>query len=299
MGIQRPTIICGESRRTSTKRFGWCDEDEGTVDSIRPPLKSPERLIEQMRSIKDSYGINTFDLIHDMFTVDRKRVADFCEALLRSNDEFNWNCSARTDCVDDDLIALMAKAGCRGIFFGIETGSARLQKTINKGLDLAEAELMIKSTNKRRITTAVSLIYGFPEETMEDVRDTVGFLIDSLRYDYASPQLHILAPLAETPLHSEYREKLFFDDIFSDMSHQGWRQDPTDRTMINDHPEIFPNFYALPTPNLDRQYLKELRDFILKGMGWFRWLLVALHHDSGDIWSKSSTSGGAGEQRSR
>ncbi len=182
MGIQRPTIICGESRRTSTKRFGWCDEDEGTVDSIRPPLKSPERLIEQMRSIKDSYGINTFDLIHDMFTVDRKRVADFCEALLRSNDEFNWNCSARTDCVDDDLIALMAKAGCRGIFFGIETGSARLQKTINKGLDLAEAELMIKSTNKRRITTAVSLIYGFPEETMEDVRDTVGFLIDSLRY---------------------------------------------------------------------------------------------------------------------
>jgi len=134
---------------------------------------------------------------------------------------------------------------------------------------------------------------------MEDVRDTVGFLIDSLRYDYASPQLHILAPLAETPLHSEYREKLFFDDIFSDMSHQGWRQDPIDRAMINDHPEIFPNFYALPTPNLDRQYLKELRDFILKGMGWFRWLLVALHHDSGDIWSKSSTSGGAGEQRSR
>ncbi|HXU39140.1 MAG TPA: radical SAM protein [Blastocatellia bacterium] len=246
-------------------------------------LKSPERLIEQMRSIKDSYGINTFDLIHDMFTVDRKRVADFCEGLLRSNDEFNWNCSARTDCVDDDLIALMAKAGCRGIFFGIETGSARLQKTINKGLDLAEAERMIESTNKRSITTAVSLIYGFPEETMEDVRDTIGFLIDSLRYDYASPQLHILAPLAETPLHSEYREKLFFDDIFSDMSHQGWRQDPIDRAMINNHPDIFPNFYALPTPNLDRQYLKELRDFVLKGMSWFRWLLVALHYDSGDL----------------
>lgn len=246
-------------------------------------LKSPQQLIEQMRFIKETYAIATFDLIHDMFTVDKKRVVGFCEALLASGEQFNWNCSARTDCIDEEMIALMANAGCRAIFFGIETGSARMQRTIDKGLDLPEAARMIKCNDKHHITTAVSLIYGFPEETMDDVRDTIGFLIDSLRYDYAAPQLHLLAPLAETPIHSLYRSKMVFDDIFSDMSHQGWRQDPVDRLMINSHPDIFPNFYAVPTPHLDRQYLKELRDFILKGMGWFRWLLVALHQDGGDL----------------
>ncbi|MGB9181335.1 MAG: radical SAM protein, partial [Pyrinomonadaceae bacterium] len=210
-------------------------------------------------------------------------VVAFCEALLESGEKFRWNCSARTDCITEDLIALMAKAGCRGIFFGIETGSERMQQVIYKKLDLAEAEQMIKCTSKHKIITAVSLIYGFPDENMSDVADTVAFFIDSLRYDYSAPQLHILAPLAETPIHSTYRDQMVFDDIFSDMSHQGWRQDPADREMINSYPDIFPNFYAVPTPLLDRQYLKELRDFVLKGMRWCRWLLVALHQDSGDM----------------
>ena len=246
-------------------------------------VKSPTRLIEQMSLIKKRYSIATFDLIHDMFTVDRKKVVAFCESLLESGETFSWNCSARTDCIDDDLIALMAKAGCRGIFFGIESGSARMQRIINKRLDLSEAIRRIKSNDKHRIKTAVSLITGFPEETKEDLRDTVSFLIDSLRFDHAQPQLHLLAPLAETPIQARYRDKLIFDDIFSDMSYQGWRQDPADRAMIKSHPDIFPNFYAVPTPWLDRQYLKELRDFILNGIEELRWLLIALHQRTGDL----------------
>jgi radical SAM superfamily enzyme YgiQ (UPF0313 family) len=246
-------------------------------------LKSPKRVIEHMRMIKETYGITTFELIHDMFTVDRNKVVAFCEALLASGEKFHWNCSARTDCIDDELIALMARSGCRGIFFGIETGSARLQRIVNKGLDLSEASLRIRCANKYRIKTAVSLITGFPEETKVDLRDTVSFLADSLRFDYAQPQFHLLAPLAETPIQTQYRDKLIFDEIFSDMSYQGWRQDPADRALIKSYPEIFPNFYAVPTPWLDRRYLKELREFILKGIAWFRWLLVALHQDSGDL----------------
>jgi len=246
-------------------------------------LKSPQKLIEQMRFIKQAYGVDTFDLIHDMFTVDRKRVVAFCEALLAAGEKFYWNCSARTDCIDEELIALMAKAGCRGIFFGIETGSTRMQQVINKKLDLSEAARMIKCTDKRRIRTAVSLIMGFPEETKEDLRNSLCFLADSLRFDYAEPQLHLLAPLAETPIHALYRDKLILDDIISDMSYQGWRQDPADRAMIASHPDIFANFYSVPTPFLDREHLKELRDFILNGIQRFRWLLVALHQDSGDL----------------
>jgi len=246
-------------------------------------LKSPAHMIAEMRRVKETYGINSFELVHDMFTVDRKRVEAFCEALLESNEEFYWGCSARTDCVDEDLIALMARAGCRGIFFGIETGSSRMQKIIDKGLELNDSTAMVRSCDKFKINTAVSLMAGFPEETMDDLRATAGFFVDSLRYDRADPQLSILAPLANTPIERQQKDALVLNDDLADMSYRGWQQDAADHSMIAGHPEIFSSFYSVPTPHIEHEFLKELRDFLLNGMRSFRRLLLGLHQDSGDV----------------
>lgn len=246
-------------------------------------LKSPERMIAEMRWVKQTYGIDSFELVHDMFTVDRKRVVAFCEALLASKEKFIWGCSARTDCVDEELIALMAQAGCRGIFFGIETGSSRMQKIIDKGLELNDSAERVRSCDKFQINTAVSLMAGFPEETIDDLRGTAAFFVDSLRYDHADPQLSILAPLADTPIQKQHKDSLVLDDDVADMSYRGWQQDPEDCAMIADHPEIFSSFYSVPMPFLERKFLKELRDFLLNGMRTFRKLLLGLHQDSGNI----------------
>src|SRR5437660_3176998 len=246
-------------------------------------LKSPERMIAEMRRVKQTYGIDSFELVHDMFTVDRKRVVAFCEALLESKEKFTWGCSARTDCVDEELIALMAQAGCRGIFFGIETGSSRMQKIIDKGLELNDSAERVRSCDKFQINTAVSLMAGFPEETIEDLRGTAAFFVDSLRYDHADPQLSILAPLADTPIQKQHKDSLVLDDDVADMSYRGWHQDAGDCEMIAGHPEIFSSFYSVPMPFLERDFLKELSDFLLNGMRAFRKLLLGLHQDSGNI----------------
>ena len=251
-------------------------------------LKSPAQMIADMRRVKQTYGINSFELVHDMFTVDRKRVVAFCEALLESKrkneeDAFIWGCSARTDCVDEELIELMSKAGCRGIFFGIETGSRRMQKIIDKGLELNDSAERVRSCDKFRISTAVSLMAGFPEETMDDLRDTAAFFVDSLRYDHADPQLSILAPLADTPIQRQHKDSLQLNDDVADMSYRGWRQESQDHAMIAGHPEIFSSFYSAPLPHLEREFLKELRDFLLSGMRAFRRLLLGLHQDSGNV----------------
>lgn len=267
-------------------------------------LKSPQHLIAEMKTLKETYHLDKFDLIHDMFTVDRRKVVAFCDALLASGESFYWDCSARTDCVSEDLIALMAQAGCRGIFFGIETGSQRMQKLVKKNIDLGEAMGIIACTNRHQISTTISLITGFPDETLVDLRDTIAFIGEALSFEHVTPHLHILAPLAETPYHAMYREQLTLDGIFSDMSYQGWRQDPLDENLIAGHPDIFPNFYAVPTP-LDRTYLKEIREFLLYSIQWFRWLMVALHqsdHHLGDVfdywvaWQKQTLPDLVGEE---
>src|SRR2546423_1250376 len=248
-------------------------------------LKSASVLVEQMKKIKETYNIASFDLVHDMFTVDRKKVVGFCEALADCGEDLFWGCSARTDCVDDELIDLMADNGCTGIFFGIDSGSDRMQTLMQKRLNLGEAALRIRRANRRRIRHTVSLITGFPEETKDDLRQSVKFIGESLHHQFAQIQLHLLAPLAETPITTEYQDQLVFDDIFSDISFHGWEQDPEERAMIIDHPELFPNFYAVPTRWLERQYLREVREFMLHGIAKTRWLMVLLHRETGDLLS--------------
>lgn len=240
-------------------------------------LKSPGRMLQDMRTIAAEYGIREFRLVHDMFTVDRRRVEAFCRAMIASGEGFAWTCSARTDCVDSELLQLMAESGCNGIFFGIETGSQRLQRVIDKDLDVSQARRIVAEAERLGIRTTVSLITGFPEENEEDLRETASMYIDSLRHPHSQPQLNVLAPLAGTPVYAQHRHELALGDLCSEMSHQGRIQNEADRELIAKYPAIFPNFYLVPTPHLDRAAFLEFREFMLMGSVRLRWLLVALH----------------------
>jgi radical SAM superfamily enzyme YgiQ (UPF0313 family) len=246
-------------------------------------MKSPRALVGQMRLIKQTYGVGSFDLIHDMFTVDRRKVLSFCEAVEESGERFSWGCSARTDCLDDEMLDAIARAGCHSLFFGIDSGSERMQGLLNKGLDMREAASRIARASRLGIRSTVSLITGFHEETEDDLRATVRFFGESLRYKKTDAQFHLLAPLAETPVTTRHREQLIYDDVFSDISFQGWAQNPEDRALIVAHRDIFTNFYAVPTPWLDRPYLIELREFLLRGSVRHRWLMAFLHQSGGDL----------------
>jgi radical SAM superfamily enzyme YgiQ (UPF0313 family) len=246
-------------------------------------LKSPGRVLSQMRRIRDLFGVESFSLIHDAFTVDRARVLAFCEALEASSDHFRWACSARTDCLDEELLARMAGAGCSGIFLGIETGSARLQESIHKCLDLDEARAAVRRANGHGIKTSVSMITGFPDETWEDVRASVDFLCDSLCFDKVAPQFHLLAPLGGTEIHKEFGDRLQWDGIFSDMAAGGWEKDPENQRLVREHPDVFPDLFAVPTTYLCRERLMELRSFFVCGVRRFRWLMIALHQYEGGL----------------
>jgi hypothetical protein len=246
-------------------------------------LKAPASVIGQMRGVRDAYGVTRFHLVHDSFTVARAEVVAFCKAMLECGEGFRWTCSARTDRVDEELLALMAEAGCTGIFFGIESGSDEVQRAINKCLDLEQARAAIRCADRQRMRTAVSVIAGFPDETAVDLGATMDFLMDALRCDNVDPQMHLLAPLAGTPIARRFAGMLQWDGMYSSITFQGWQQDPADREMVMAHPEIFPDFYGVPNPHLDRRLLAELREFVTYGVGRFRWLMVALHKYGGGL----------------
>ncbi len=246
-------------------------------------LRSPERVLEDMCALDSEYGIRRFQLNHDMFTVDAKRVREFCRFMIDSGKGYTWNCSARTDCVDEELIGLMAEAGCREIFFGVETGSDRMQKVIDKHLNIRRAHEIIDITERAGVGSTVSLIAGFHEETWEDVRQTLEMYMHSARTPQSKPQLNILAPLANTPLHLKHRHELALAEFCSDISHQGRRRDDEDTAMIKGNPDIFSSFYLVPTPYLDRAMIFELREFLNNASARLRWILAGAGQTAGGI----------------
>ena len=124
-----------------------------------------------MDGLNSIYGFNVFKLNHDLFTVNRKKVVEFCHAMLERN--YTWSCSARVDCVDPDLLELMWQAGCRDMYFGIEAGSARMQAISRKRLDLDLVEPTLDITSRLGMRTVTSFITGYPEEEKEDQDSTL------------------------------------------------------------------------------------------------------------------------------
>lgn len=243
-------------------------------------LRSPQRVLADMREIARRYSIYRFELVHDMFTVDRRRVLEFCEAMIASGEGYTWACSARTDRVDRELLATMYRAGCRSIFFGVETGSARMQKAIDKKLDLAQAQENLDLCENLGIGTTVSFIGGFPQETPDDLRATVRMFMRAAAHENSNPQFNLLAPLARTPLHLQYRSEMTLEELCSDMSRQGRAPNREDEELVRRYRDIFPNFYMLPTPYLDREALHELREYLTVAPARFRWLACAIDQTS-------------------
>ena len=275
--IDRCTYLPIEAGRGCPFSCTFCSTNDFFRRRFR--LRSPNRVLEEMDRLYETYGVTRFDLVHDMFTVDRSRVEAFCQAFLARGKRYTWVCSARSDCVDRNLLQLMASAGCTRLFFGIETGSPRLQRIIDKGLDLTEASTHLECAVKHGIGCTVALIVGFPEETKGDVAATAAFALNAARFEQVRIQIALLAALPATPLYEKYREQLFFDGTYSDMSHQSWEQNPLDRELIEQYPVVFANFYGLPS-GAGRAYVAEFRHFVSYGLIRCRWLLIALAQSS-------------------
>lgn len=203
-------------------------------------LKSNERLIDEMERARARYGVNVFNLNHDLFGLKKKSLREFC--ALAEGRGFLWKCSMRSDTLDSALLGELRRAGCRDIYFGIETGSPRLQAIVKKRLDLDATRATVLKVVEEGLQCTVSFITGFPEETEADQDATLDMIGDFLAAGAPRlrAQLHALSPEPGSKL-GDAAHDLRFDGI-------GPEADPLyDRALIAAHPDIFSVFHHFPT----------------------------------------------------
>lgn len=138
-------------------------------------------------------GVRSLTFLDDTFNVPPKRFKQLLEMMIANRYEFRWNSFYRSDHGDDEAIALMAKSGCEGVFLGMESGSDRVLKAMNKTARTAHYRAAIPKLKAAGIITHANFIIGFPGETRETVDETCRF-IEEVQPDYYRAQLWYADP---------------------------------------------------------------------------------------------------------
>ena len=71
--------------------------------------RSLPNILEEIKHVRRRYKTRQFTFKDDSFTVNRKRVVEFCSALLDENVKINWDCNTRADLVDLEMLKMMKK----------------------------------------------------------------------------------------------------------------------------------------------------------------------------------------------
>jgi len=209
-------------------------------------LKSPERIIQEIKEIHDRFGFTHFNFEHDMFTLNREKVIRTCGMLKEIGFPIKWRCSARIDCLDEELVDIMVDAGLISLFMGIETGSPRMQKLVRKNLKLEDVPGKLKYICSKGIIVTTSFIYGFPNETEEDLSQTIALMTELSKLPNITVHPHLCAFFAGTELTAQFFQTIDKSSKVSDVTGEIAVEECKD--IIYAHPVLFPHFYEYKTP---------------------------------------------------
>lgn len=234
-------------------------------------LKKIDMIINEIQFYYKKYEVRQFFICHDLFTLKKDFIKNFCLKLLELRLDIKWTCSSRADTIDEEMIDLMAKAGCCTIYFGIETGSQRMQNIINKNLDLQKSEAVIETVLSKNISCVCSFIYGFPEETIEDLNQTLDMIyrIKKIESRFISDkkkaiiQLHKFTFLPGTGVTKKYFDKLEYSYL-NTMSYLDDKLEIPDfiEKRIKDNKEAFVNCYEIKT-NKSSEFDRFIGEFVI------------------------------------
>jgi radical SAM superfamily enzyme YgiQ (UPF0313 family) len=220
---------------------------------------SPARVVEMIQHLHQRWGVRHVMFVDDLFLASRVRVTEFCERLIASGLRISWTCAARVDTVKPDILALMKRAGCWEIGFGLETGSNELLAAMDKVARVERSEQALRWTHEAGIRTKGLFMLGYPGENAETIRATRDF---ARRIPMDMMNLTKFTPYPGSPIYVDlYGTKIRAED---------WRR-------MNGMNFVW-SPEGLSVEALDRAYQRLLRAFYLRPRVIHHYLKLSLRH---------------------
>lgn len=172
--------------------------------------RSPGHVVAELKQLQEE-GYGSVYFVDDHFLLQPKRIDAICEGIHANHIAIEWGCEGRVDSVCMQLFPAMAKAHCRTLMFGIESGSQKILDRLKKEQTLAQVETAVNNAKE----AGIDIVHGFfvvgnPDETVEDMRQTFRFA-SKLRID--SFGFNRLCVYRGTPLWQEYIRRGLVNDV--------------------------------------------------------------------------------------
>ncbi|MGD0337129.1 MAG: radical SAM protein [Candidatus Omnitrophota bacterium] len=183
--------------RGCTHRCTFCYESR-FWGSPRP--RSPESICREFISQKQKYNVSAFYKGDSILAFSEELLFKTCDLLIENGGDIFWGSQARLEnYLTPESLQKLYKAGCRYLWYGLESGSQSVLDKMNKGLQVRQAQDIIINTKKAGISTCLFIIVGSPGETIIDFIKTVWFILRNSDFiDY------ILVTSAEVSITSDW-----------------------------------------------------------------------------------------------
>ena len=172
--------------------------------SIR--FRDPKDVVDEIEYLKDTYQIEEFAVLDENFTLSKKHAIAFCNLLIERDLNLGWYLGngVRVDSTDEEVIALMKKAGNYRIALGVDSGNDDILKELKKRITKDQARHAISVYKKYGYEITTFFMIGAPSETKQTVQDTINFAKE-LNPDIAT--FNNLTPLPGSELYKYYDSK--------------------------------------------------------------------------------------------
>ncbi|MBU1110109.1 B12-binding domain-containing radical SAM protein [Patescibacteria group bacterium] len=170
-------------------------------------FKSASRIVDEVERNVNKFGANKIHFIEGTFAVNKAIAREMCLELIKRNlhKKMTWSTGGRVDILDEKLLELMKKSGCKYIGIGVESGDQAMLNRIGKGINIEQIKQTFAICKKVGITTEAEFILGHPFETKETIQKTIN-LSCSLPTKYAT--FAILVPFPGTQIAEMAKENI-------------------------------------------------------------------------------------------
>lgn len=186
--------------------------------------RSPESILSEIALLQEKYGVNYINFFDELTFFNRRQITEFIDKLLASGIEIYWNADIRSDLfkrTDKDLLRKIKKAGCQSMGYSLESGNPEILKSMNKKLTVENFKEQKIALEDAGITTMTSLVLGYPEETLETLKQTFDVCYELNMY----PSAGYLLPQPGTPMMEAAHKKGYVQDLEDFLMKMGDRQD--------------------------------------------------------------------------
>lgn len=173
---------------------------------------SPEYFVKQIEYLYEK-GVRFFYVSDDTFTIKKERVLDICKRIIESKLNINWFAISKVNFIDEEILYWMRKAGCIQISYGVESGSEKIRKILNKDIKTEDIKKAFYLTKRYGILPRAYFIYGSPGENRKTIQETID-LIKEIKP--LSVIFYILDVFPGTALYEDFKRRTkTSDDIWN------------------------------------------------------------------------------------